>query len=128
MIQINDGQAKWGSAGDKGPFAHNAFWRGDNFSALYTTHPTATAQLLGTRMDLVQDDQGKLVKKGQISDPLVHWVTFDVGGKAEAHALADEVAEGKPKNLTTVDASGKLSITWGPLKIFGRDKLWTETS
>ena len=109
-------QANWDSAGDKGPFAHNAFWIGGNFSALYATHPKAKARIHANRMDLVHDDLGKEVKAGQTSDPIVYFVAFAPGGKAEAHALADEVATGGPKNLTTVDASGKLSITWGAIK------------
>ena len=74
MYEANpvDGRAKWDSAGDKGPFAHNAFWIGGNFSALYAIYPTAQARNHGTRMDLLQDDLGKLVKKGQISNPLVY--------------------------------------------------------
>jgi len=118
-----DGRAKWDSAGDKGPFAHNAFWIGGNFSALYATHPKATArefpawQAAGKgRMDLVHNDLAKEVKEGKSSDPLVYFVAFGPGGKAEAHALADEVAKGGPQNLTTVDSNGKLSITWGTIK------------
>ena len=109
-------QANWESKGDKGPFAHNAFWRDGNFSALYATHPKGKSRIHANRMDLVHDDLGKEVKAGQTSDPLVYFVAFAPGGKAEAHALADEVATGGPKNLTTVEASGKLSITWGAIK------------
>jgi hypothetical protein len=116
-------QANWESKGDKGPFAHNAFWIGGNFSALYATHPKATArefpawQAAGKgRMDLVHNDLAKEVKEGKSSDPLVYFVAFGPGGKAEAHALADEVAKGGPQNLTTVDSNGKLSITWGTIK------------
>jgi len=40
-----DGMTKWDSKGDKGPFAHNAFWRDGKFSALYAIHPTAQDQI-----------------------------------------------------------------------------------
>ena len=50
-------------------------------------------RLHGTRMDLTHDDLGKLVKKGQTSDPLVYWVGCWRGEEKEAHALADTVAE-----------------------------------
>ena len=113
-----DDMKKWDSKGDKGPFAHNAFFRDSNFSALYAIYPTAQARLHGTRMDLVQDGQGKQLKKGQTSDPLVYWVAFGVGGEKEAHALAETVAEVKDGDLQpeAVDADEKLSITWGAIK------------
>ena len=113
-----DDMKKWDSKGDKGPFAHNAFFRDSNFSALYAIYPTAQARLHGTRMDLLQDGQGKQLKKGQTSDPLVYWVAFGVGGEKEAHALAETVAEVKDGDLQpeAVDADEKLSITWGAIK------------
>ena len=69
-------------------------------------------------MDLQQDAQGKQLKKGQTSDPLVYWVAFGVGGEKEAHALAKTVAEVKDGDLEpeAVDADEKLTITWGAIK------------
>jgi hypothetical protein len=66
-------------------------------------------------MDLVHDALGKQLKKGDVSNPIVYWVAFGVGGEKEADALSDEVLKGDP-NPQAVDAHGKLSTTWGAIK------------
>ncbi len=117
------GMKMWASKGNSGPFAHNAFWTSDAFSALYATDPAVTASAenawangLGAgRMQLAHDALGKQLKKGDVSNPIVYWVAFGVGGEKEADTLADEILKGDPKGLA-VDARGKLSTTWGAIK------------
>ena len=70
------------------------------------------------RMDLVHDALGKVVNKGDTSDPIVYWVAFGAGGDKEAHDLAETVADVGTGDLTphVVNARGKASTTWGAIK------------
>lgn len=119
----SQGMKMWPSQGNKGPFTRVAFWTKDAFSGLYATDPAVQARpfadwghgLGNGRMDLVHDALGKQLKKGQVSDPIVYWISFGVGGEKEADALAEEILQGDPKGLA-VDAHGKLSTTWGAIK------------
>ena len=118
------GRLKWDSEGDKGPYAHTAFWtKSGGFSALYATDSQVVAREFPAwqadgRMDLDHKNLGKQVKKGQVSDPIVYWVAFGVGGKNEAHDLAKTVAEVRVGDLApqAVEATSKLSTRWGEIK------------
>ena len=112
---------RWDAGG--GLFAHAAFWTADAFSALYATDPAAMAREFpgwapNGRMDLQHDALGKVVKKGDTSDPLVYWVAFGEGGDKEAHDLAQTVADVGTGDLKpqAVNARGKASTTWAAIK------------
>ena len=115
------GSQKWDAGG--GLLGHVAFWTADAFSALYATDPAAVVrnhpgwQVHG-RMDFVHDALGKVVNKGETSDPIVYWVAFGAGGDKEAHDLAETVADVGTGDLTphVVNARGKASTTWGAIK------------
>jgi len=100
------------------PMPHVAYWTTEGtFAALYG-EKAKEGRIFpdwapSGRMDLVHDDIGKEIKKGEKGE-VTYYVAFGKGGEAEADALAPEVT--KPVPTTAVKPAGKLSVTWGEVK------------
>lgn len=101
------------------PFPYVVYWMKDGFYAgLYGPDAQEARKIdwngnaIG-RMDLVHDNQGKNIKKGETST-IVYYVAFGKGGQEEAVDLAKDVQ--KEPSGKAVSPAGSLSTTWADIK------------
>lgn len=105
-----DGMESW-----EEPIPHAAYWVNGGFAAIYGPDAQVTVEAWGGRepgrMSLNHDSISKELQQDE-SHTVTYYVAFGEGEAEAASALASTVTQ----EPTAVDASDKLSTTWGKIK------------
>ncbi len=102
------------------PHPHAVYWTETAFLGLYAENDQAKARFGDWQANnaVIRLDHARRAKNlhEKESNSIAYYVGFGLGGEAEAHALAAEIAAGTPADPRAVAARGKLGLTWAELK------------
>jgi len=118
MFEVN--MLTGGMQNNAQPFPHVVYWMKDGYYAGIYGPDAQEARKhnwggnANGRMDLVHDNQGKNIKKGE-THGIVYYVAFGNGGMKEAVDLANSVQK-EPAGGKAVSPEGTLSTTWANIK------------